>query len=78
MSAGDQVEWKLKRGKWRPKLLESAKTASERTVVLVTREAFEILGNNDIPSLQQVEDAVDKLVTLKVRKHLLLKHRALL
>ena len=70
-----QVEWKLTRGKWRPKLLDYAKMAPEDTVMLVTRQAFDFLETHAVPTLQQVEVALDKLTTLKVWKHLLLLNK---
>lgn len=40
------VEWKLTRGKWRPKLLDYAKHASEEEVVAATKKAFACLSRS--------------------------------
>jgi len=61
-----QVEWKLTRGKWRPKLLDYAKHASEEEVVGTTKKAFACLGSAEAPALQEVEEALKELINLKV------------
>ena len=61
-----QVEWKLTRGKWRPKLLDYAKHASEEEVVAATKKAFACLGSAEAPALQEVEEALKELIGLKV------------
>ena len=63
---GSQVEWKLKRGKWRPKLLDYAKNASADEVKATTKKAFGLLGNDAVPTVQQVKDSLDELISLKV------------
>ena len=40
-----QVDWKLTRGKWRPKLLDYAKCHSETTVRAATSAAFDIISS---------------------------------
>ena len=61
-----QVDWKLSRGKWRPKLLDYAKDASEQSVVDATKSAFAGLKTAATPSLQHVEEALKELTSLKV------------
>ena len=61
-----QVEWKLTRGKWRPKLLDYAKHASEEEVLVTTKKAFACLGSAEAPALQEVEEALKELIGLKV------------
>ncbi len=61
-----QVEWKLTRGKWRPKLLDYAKHASEEEVVGTTKMAFACLSSAETPELQEVEEALKELISLKV------------
>jgi len=60
-----QVEWKLTRGKWRPKLLDYAKHASEEEVVGTTKKAFACLGSAETPALPEVEEALKELISLK-------------
>jgi len=60
-----QVEWKLTRGKWRPKLLDYAKHASEEEVVGTTKKAFACLGSAEAPALQKVEEALKELISRK-------------
>lgn len=62
-----QVEWKLTRGKWRPKLLDYAKDALEQSVVDATRKAYASLGTAASPHMQHVEEALEELTSLKVR-----------
>ncbi|KAA6425292.1 MAG: hypothetical protein FRX49_04786 [Trebouxia sp. A1-2] len=59
------VEWKLTRGKWRPKLLDYAKHASEEEVLVTTKKAFACLGSAEAPALQEVEEALKELIGLK-------------
>ncbi|KAL0052823.1 hypothetical protein WJX82_008343 [Trebouxia sp. C0006] len=59
------VEWKLTRGKWRPKLLDYAKHASEEEVVSTTKKAFACLGSAEAPALQEVGEALKELTSLK-------------
>lgn len=42
------VEWKLTRGKWRPRLLDFAKAHNESTVVAATTTSFRRLDEGDI------------------------------
>ncbi|DBB09955.1 TPA: hypothetical protein ACH3X3_001552 [Trebouxia sp. C0006] len=60
------VEWKLTRGKWKPKLLDYAKHASEEEVVGTTKKAFACLGSAEAPALQKVEEALKELISLKL------------
>lgn len=62
-----QVDWKLTRGKWRPKLLDYAKDASEQSVLDATKNAFASLKTAATPSLQHIEEALQELTSLKVR-----------
>ena len=60
-----QVDWKLTRGKWRPKLLDYAKAHSEATIVEATSAAFKSMssandGNEDLKA------AMSALTELKV------------
>lgn len=61
-----QVDWKLNRGKWRPKLLDYAKDASEQSILDATKSAFASLQTAATPSLQHVEEALKGLTSLKV------------
>lgn len=61
-----QVEWKLTRGKWRPKLLDYAKDALEQSVVDATRNAYASLGTAASPNMLHVEEALEELTSLKV------------
>lgn len=63
-----QVDWKLTRGKWRPKLLDYAKDALEQSVVDATKSAYASLRTSASPELQHVEEALKELTSLKVSK----------
>lgn len=41
------MDWKLQRGKWRPRLLDFAKQADPQQVEAASRAAFEALGGAD-------------------------------
>lgn len=43
-----QVEWKLTRGKWRPRLLDYAKAHSNEAVVAVSSSAFRHIDDGDV------------------------------
>ena len=45
MAGRAQVDWKLTRGKWRPKLLDYAKAHSEATVKAATSAASELISS---------------------------------
>lgn len=68
-----QVEWKLKRGKWRPKLLDYAKSLKEDDVQRSSEEAFSIASkitekanpNADLDG-KPLKDALQSLTQLKV------------
>lgn len=68
-----QVDWKLLRGKWRPKLLDYAKSADSDAVTAATKSAFAVLGSyqEQEPTLQNAEQALKELIKLKVLLHLL-------
>ena len=60
-----QVDWKLTRGKWRPKLLDYAKAHSEATVKAATIAAYEIMSSTQ--SVQaDLKAATGSLTELKV------------
>ena len=60
-----QVDWKLTRGKWRPKLLDYAKAHSEDTVREATASAFRSM--KDAPEGSEgLEEAMSALTALKV------------
>lgn len=64
-----QVEWKLKRGKWRPKLLDYAKDADAHAVQATIKAAFAMIqadATEQEPTIQNAEEALKKLTTLKV------------
>lgn len=68
-----QMEWKLKRGKWRPKLLDYAKSAKEEDVRGSSQAAFEAAGKiTDEPDAdadvdgEAIRDALRPLTELKV------------
>lgn len=58
----EQVEWKLKRGKWRPRLLEYAKAHSDEIVRSASSEAFQAAAAGDA---QHVLAALAPLTKLK-------------
>ncbi len=68
-----QVEWKLKRGKWRPKLLDYAKSLKEDDVQQISEEAFskaskiteEANASADLDG-EPLRDALQSLTQLKV------------
>lgn len=60
-----QVDWKLIRGKWRPRLLDYAKHASDEAVVAATNAAFASLKTSQIPEMQDVRKALKELTSLK-------------
>ena len=53
------------RGKWRPKLLDYAKNASEKAVVAATTTAFGKLKTSACPAMQDVGQALKELTNLK-------------
>eukprot|EP00232_Nephroselmis_pyriformis_P012412 CAMPEP_0182887340 /NCGR_PEP_ID=MMETSP0034_2-20130328/20770_1 /TAXON_ID=156128 /ORGANISM="Nephroselmis pyriformis, Strain CCMP717" /LENGTH=231 /DNA_ID=CAMNT_0025020705 /DNA_START=57 /DNA_END=749 /DNA_ORIENTATION=- len=55
----DVVDWKLKRGKFRPRLLDFVKAHSESLVVGVSTKAFQLAAGGD------VQGAIEELATLK-------------
>ncbi|KAK9908039.1 hypothetical protein WJX75_001968 [Coccomyxa subellipsoidea] len=66
------MEWKLKRGKWRPKLLDYAKSAKEEDVRESSQAAFEAAGKiTDEPDAdadvdgEAIRDALRPLTELK-------------
>lgn len=63
-----QVDWKLTRGKWRPRLLDFAKSHSDSTVKDVTLRAFNLVppAVDVIPSQTKVKEAIEALSQLKV------------
>ena len=56
----------MTRGKWRPRLQDYAKNASEEAVKDTTGKAFRLLGNSAVPAVQVVKASLDELVSLKV------------
>ncbi|CAL5229628.1 g12992 [Coccomyxa viridis] len=58
------VEWKLTRGKWRPKLLDYAKAHSEDTVREATASAFKSLIDAPTNS-ENLKEAMSALTALK-------------
>ena len=60
-----QVDWKLTRGKWRPKLLDYAKAHSEATVKAATIAAFEIMSSTQ-SAQADLKAAMGFLTELKV------------
>ena len=60
-----QVEWKLTRGKWRPKLLDYAKAHSKATVEAATSAAFEITSSTQSDQAD-LKEAMAPLTELKV------------
>lgn len=59
------VEWKLARGKWRPKLLDYAKQQEDAVVKDVTEVAFKILSGGSIDTLASIKGAISQLTQLK-------------
>ena len=62
-----QVEWKLTRGTWRPRLLDYAKNAPEGSVVAATKSAYTVLKRPEDPALQDVQNAIKELTCLKAK-----------
>ena len=60
-----QVDWKLTRGKWRPKLLDYAKSHSETTVRAATSAAFDIISSTQ-SAQADLKAAMGSLTELKV------------
>ena len=60
-----QVDWKLTRGKWRPRLLGYAKNASEEAVSDATKLAYTLLETTECPDMQHVQQALKALTSLK-------------
>ena len=65
------VDWKLTRGKWRPRLLDFAKSLDEKAIESTSSKAFETLdcskckdGNMAVP-LDAVKEALQVLCELK-------------
>ena len=79
-----KIEWKLKRGSWRPKLLNYAKAVPDEEIQNASRSAFSVLremGQKDAEDFtKQVEAALEPLVKIKVpvlpSSHLLHKTHA--
>lgn len=60
------VDWKLTRGKWRPRLLDYAKQASPIVVEDTTGQALQALrGAGGLPSQSHIRKALDILTKLK-------------
>lgn len=60
------VDWKLTRGKWRPRLLDFAKNADEQQVIDASSRAFTTLRNSvDIIEENQLKEALNHLIELK-------------
>eukprot|EP00884_Botryococcus_braunii_P019398 jgi/Botrbrau1/6141/Bobra.331_2s0034.1 len=61
------VDWKLNRGKWRPRLLDFAKKLDEAEVQLATSRAFTLVPPDPqvIPAPANVKEAIDTLSELK-------------
>lgn len=67
------MEWKLKRGKWRPKLLDYAKSAKEDDVRETSLEAFKSAAEISKDAIadaaldtKPIKDALQPLISLKV------------
>ncbi|CAK0784462.1 hypothetical protein CVIRNUC_007666 [Coccomyxa viridis] len=58
------VDWKLTRGKWRPKLLDYAKSHSETTVRAATSAAFDIISSTQ-SAQADLKAAMGSLTELK-------------
>jgi hypothetical protein len=63
-----QVDWKLTRGKWRPKLLDYAKSHSAGVVKDATVKAFNLVPSSPAtsPAPEKVKEAIQVLSELKV------------
>ncbi|GAX75059.1 hypothetical protein CEUSTIGMA_g2503.t1 [Chlamydomonas eustigma] len=59
------VEWKLARGKWRPRLLDYAKQQEEAVLKDVTELAFKSLLGDGVTSIAAIREAVSQLTQLK-------------
>lgn len=59
----EQVDWKLKRGKWRPRLLDFAKAHSDATVQAASAAAFQQAAAG---SAADASAALAPLIKLKV------------
>lgn len=75
-----KIEWKLKRGTWRPKLLDFAKSVSDEEIQTASRAAFSVLaslGNATVDSFAKTcEAALEPLVKIKVQIfHACIAHR---
>ena len=73
-----QVEWKLTRGKWRPKLLDYAKAHSEDSVRGASSLAFKSMEEEDAAEgTKGLKEAISALTELKVMLTVLLCSYAL-
>lgn len=65
-----QVEWKLKRGSWRPKLLDYAKSISPKEIKEASKQAFlkasKASQGDDTAYREAVKEALNILTKLKV------------
>jgi len=62
------VEWKLTRGKWRPRLLQFAQELPPASAEAATQAAFDLLAahsGGDAPP-EVIKEALDALTVLKV------------
>ena len=65
------MKWKLKRGTWRPKLLDYAKAVLDENIRRASRSAFSILkeisNKDDEDFTRQIKAALEPLVNIKVQ-----------
>lgn len=65
------VDWKLTRGKWRPRLLDFAKTCENEAIEDASKKAFEVLdqsiktSKDNMSSIIAFQQALDVLCELK-------------
>ena len=66
-----QIEWKLKRGTWRPKLLDFAKAVPNDTIQGASQQAYAIAQEAEVSNAEEYakmcKAALEPLLKIKVR-----------
>lgn len=64
------MDWKLKRGTWRPRLTELVAANQPEVVKNITSKAYALVGPKEhtLPDAKHIKEAVAILSTLKVRR----------
>ena len=66
-----QIEWKLKRGTWRPRLLDFAKAVPNDTIQEASQQAYAVAEEAKVSSAEEYANmckaALEPLLKIKVR-----------